>query len=97
MKPPHLNRRLVLEAPVRAADGSGGFSVGWVALGALWAEVSANGGVERQVAGVAVSRVGYRIVVRGAPATDEDRHEIISSRAHVSHGDRIGRGRAVAG
>ncbi len=67
MKTPRLNRKLVLEAPVRAADGSGGCTESWQALGTHWAEVTARSGAERQVAGVPVSRVSYRIVVRGAP------------------------------
>ncbi|NOD34216.1 MULTISPECIES: phage head closure protein [unclassified Ruegeria] len=67
MNLPHLNRRLMLEAPIRSADGSGGYIQTWAALGTLWAEVTARSGTERQIAGVSVSRVGYRIVVRGAP------------------------------
>ncbi|WP_170564559.1 head-tail adaptor protein [Ruegeria atlantica] len=67
MKSPRLNRKLVLEAPVRVADGSGGYNETWAILGAVWAEVTARSGSERKVAGVPVSRVGYRIVVRGAP------------------------------
>ncbi|CUJ89151.1 Bacteriophage head-tail adaptor [Ruegeria denitrificans] len=67
MKMPLLNRKLVLEAPVRTADGAGGFIETWQVLGTVWADVTARSGTERQVAGVPVSRVGYRIVVRGAP------------------------------
>ncbi|RBW60207.1 phage head closure protein [Ruegeria sp. A3M17] len=67
MKAPRLHRTLVLEAPVRVADGSGGYTETWVPLGTVWAEVTARSGSERQVAGVPISRVGYRIVVRGAP------------------------------
>ncbi|MEX0364628.1 MAG: phage head closure protein [Ruegeria sp.] len=67
MKAPRLNRRLVLEAPVRSADGAGGYTESWAVLGTLWAEVSARSGSERSIAGVPVSRVSYRIVVRGAP------------------------------
>ncbi|MFT7595414.1 MAG: head-tail adaptor [Paracoccaceae bacterium] len=67
MSAPHLNRRLALEAPVRAPDGAGGFSESWAVLGEVWAEVSARTGRERAVAGGPVSAVGYRIVVRSAP------------------------------
>lgn len=52
---------------MRSADGAGGYTEAWAALGTLWAEVTARSGAERQIAGVPVSRVGYRIVVRGAP------------------------------
>ena len=67
MKTPRLNRKLVLEAPVRSADGAGWYTETWAAVGTVWAEVTARSGSERSVAGVPVSRVGYRIVVRGAP------------------------------
>lgn len=67
MRAPHLNRRLVLEAPVRTPDDAGGFSESWVALGEVWAELSARTGRERAVAGGPVSAVSYRIVVRAAP------------------------------
>ncbi|NVO55622.1 phage head closure protein [Rhodobacteraceae bacterium B1Z28] len=66
MKAPRLNRKLVLEAPVRSADGAGGYTETWEALGTLWAEVTARSGSERAIAGIPVSRVSYRIVVRGA-------------------------------
>ena len=65
---PHLNRALVLEAPVEMPDGAGGFGSGWQILGTLWAEVSPGRG--RRAAGVevAVSKAPYRITVRGAPS-----------------------------
>ncbi|WP_170770518.1 head-tail adaptor protein [Ruegeria lacuscaerulensis] len=67
MKTPRLNRKLVLEAAVRSADGAGGYTESWAAVGTVWAEITARSGSERSVAGVPISRVGYRIVVRGAP------------------------------
>lgn len=67
MNAPRLDRKLVLEAPVRVADGSGGYAETWQALGTHWAEVTARSGAERAIAGVSISRVSYRIVVRGAP------------------------------
>ena len=33
MSAPRLNRKLVLEAPTRVADGAGGYTVTWAALG----------------------------------------------------------------
>lgn len=66
MNAPQLNRRLVLETPERVADGAGGFTENWAVLGTLWAEVSPRTGRERAEAGVLVSSVAYRIVVRGA-------------------------------
>ncbi len=63
----HLNRRLVLEEPVRVSDGAGGFTENWVAKGTLWASVKAGTGRERFGAAASLSSVPYRIVVRGAP------------------------------
>ena len=62
-----LNRQLTLEAPVRVADGAGGFSQSWTPLGTLWAEVTARSGREMAQGGQPASVVSYRIVVRGAP------------------------------
>ncbi|SLN46126.1 Phage head-tail joining protein [Roseovarius albus] len=67
MKRVHLNRKLVLEAPERVADGAGGYSESWAAVGTLWADVSARSG--REVGGTAtnLTQSGFRIVVRAAP------------------------------
>lgn len=66
-KPPRLARRMVLEGPVRVADGAGGFQVTWVERGVLWASVKP--GVGRDAAGVEVraAQVACRITVRAAP------------------------------
>lgn len=63
---PILSRKLVLEAPERVSDGAGGFNEGWVQIGILWAEVAARTGRETAQGGAPVSRVGYKITVRGA-------------------------------
>jgi head-tail adaptor len=57
----------MLEAPVRLADGAGGYAESWGVLGEVWAEVTARTGRERAEAGVPVSAVAWKIVVRGAP------------------------------
>jgi SPP1 family predicted phage head-tail adaptor len=62
-----LNRQLMLETPVRAPDGAGGFVESWTPLGTLWADISARTGRERAQAGAPVSTTGYRIVVRSQP------------------------------
>ncbi len=67
MKPPKLTRRLVLEAPLRTVDGAGGFAESWAAQGTVWAEVKAGTGRAADAAGLSVSRVPYRIVLRAAP------------------------------
>ncbi len=64
---PVLNRRLTLEEPQRTPDGAGGFVETWVALGTHWAELKPGSGREREGEFVTVSRVPYRITVRGAP------------------------------
>jgi head-tail adaptor len=65
--PPILNRRLLLEAPERVADGAGGFVESWVVKGALWAEISPRTGGERAGEELTLARVPYRIIVRAAP------------------------------
>lgn len=73
MKRPHLNRRLLLEAPVRVPDGAGGFSVTWHRLGVAWAEVTPRGGRETASGGVSVSRGSFAITLRGAAVGSPDR------------------------
>ena len=73
MKAVHLSRKLVLETPDRVPDGAGGFTQSWTELGALWAEVVARTGREKQGEAVPVSNVGYRITVRAAPVGAEGR------------------------
>jgi head-tail adaptor len=67
MKAPHLNRALVLEGVVRTADGAGGFTEAWAALGTLWAEVLPGSGSDVLGEERMLSAVPYRVTVRGAP------------------------------
>ncbi|WP_206076994.1 head-tail adaptor protein [Palleronia sediminis] len=62
-----LSRRLVLEMRVRVPDGAGGFAEDWAGLGILWAAM--RPGSARRVGAdeMSLSRVGWRITVRGAP------------------------------
>lgn len=62
----HLNRRLALETPTRVADGAGGFALTWVQEGILWAEVLPGAGSEAAGVEISLSKVPYRITVRGA-------------------------------
>lgn len=62
----HLNRRLVLETPAQVDDGAGGFALTWVQQGVLWGEVIAGAGSESAGVEVGLSKVAYRITVRGA-------------------------------
>ena len=73
MSLPCLNHALVLEAQERVSDGAGGFVDGWMALGTVWAEITARTGRETTHVGAPISRVGYRIVVRGAPFGSPER------------------------
>lgn len=62
-----LNRRLVLEAPVRTPDGAGGYDVTWQPLGSLWGALKPGTGREIAAVGATVSRVPCKIFVRAAP------------------------------
>ena len=66
-EPIKLNRKLVLEEAQLSADGAGGQIQTWVALGTLWASISAGTGREQGRQHLTVSTVPYRIVVRAAP------------------------------
>ncbi|PKP84354.1 MAG: phage tail protein [Alphaproteobacteria bacterium HGW-Alphaproteobacteria-2] len=67
MRPVHLNTPLVLEARAGVPDGAGGEGPpGWVVLGTLWAELRLRTGGERAEAGLALSRLAWRVVVRAA-------------------------------
>lgn len=62
-----LTQPLLLEGPVRAPDGAGGFSEQWQELGTLWADVAPRTGRERGGEAVSLSATGFRITVRAAP------------------------------
>lgn len=66
-------RALVLESPVQVADGAGGFAETWVALGTLWAEVTARTARETAGEGGALALAAYRILVQGAPVGASNR------------------------
>jgi len=67
MTAPQLNRSLVLEGPVKIADGAGGYTLEWEPLGVLWAELKAGSGREKAETAATLSHVPYRITVRAAP------------------------------
>lgn len=73
MSLPCLDHALVLEAPERVSDGSGGYVEGWIVLGTLFGQITARTGRETAHGGAPVSRVGYIIVVRGAPFGSPER------------------------
>lgn len=73
MSAPRLTVPLVLESPVRAPDGMGGFQLSWQPAGQLWAEMRSGAGAERFAEVGAQSVVNWRITVRAAPAGDARR------------------------
>ena len=87
-----LTRPLVLEAPERVPDGSGGFTESWIALGTLWAEVVPGSGRENAGAAGPVSRQSLRISVRAAPQGAPDRPQVDQ---RFRDGDRLFRILAV--
>ena len=69
----HLNRKLTLEAEVKSSDGAGGFSVDWVALGQIWADVRLRSGRDRRNRIGRVSEADYRIIIRATPSGSPSR------------------------
>lgn len=89
---PILNRRLVLEEPQRSPDGAGGYTETWIAVGTLWAAITPGSGRERDGDQLTLSRVPYRIVVRGAAAGAASRPR---AEQRFREGDRLFRILAV--
>ncbi|RME13816.1 MAG: head-tail adaptor protein [Alphaproteobacteria bacterium] len=75
MMRPVLNRKMLLEAPVRVADGAGGFVTTWQVRGELWAELRPGTGREKAAELMTVATVPYRIIVRAAPPGAPSRPE----------------------
>ncbi|MBW6505578.1 MAG: head-tail adaptor protein [Rhodobacteraceae bacterium] len=93
MRAPRLNRALVLEEAVRLADGAGGHTLDWVALGTLWAEVKPGAGRERAGEFVTLATVPYRITVRAAAQGSPRRPR---PEQRLRDGDRVFRIAAVS-
>lgn len=93
MSTPRLNRRLLLETPIRQSDNAGGFTTIWQPLGSLWAQVTARTGREAAQMGAPISAVSYRIIVRGAPSSTPQRPK---PEQRFRDGDRIFLIQAVA-
>lgn len=72
-KTPLLTRALMLETPVRTADGAGGFSVEWTLLGHLWCDLRPRAGRVAKSEGTPVARVPVTIITRAAPQGDPRR------------------------
>ncbi|MEP2530663.1 phage head closure protein [Shimia sp.] len=63
----HLSRKLTLEQSDTLPDGAGGFVESWITLGSMWADIQMRTGRERHAGEAALSLVGFKITVRGAP------------------------------
>lgn len=65
-----LNKRITIQAPTRAADGMGGFTVTWSTISTAWAgiwPVSANERIQNQAVAMTIThriRIRYRRVFR---------------------------------
>ena len=73
MNAPRLTVPLVIESPVREADGMGGYRLVWQDTGRIWAEMRSGAGGERFAEVGARSVVTWRITVRAALAGDPRR------------------------
>ena len=93
MSPPVLDRRLTLEEAQTVADGAGGFTRSWVALGTLWARIRPGSGGERGGDAATLSRAPYRIIVRAAPVGAPSRPR---PEQRLREGDRVFRILAVS-
>jgi SPP1 family predicted phage head-tail adaptor len=62
-----LNRRLVLEAAVESADGSGGVTRGYSAVATLWASLTPVADRADEAAAALGAIVTHRIVIRTGP------------------------------
>ncbi|WP_380052828.1 phage head closure protein [Falsihalocynthiibacter sp. SS001] len=67
MSVPNLNKRLILEAPKRVADGAGGYVETWEPQGTLWAAIKAGSSREKAGNFLTVSATTLKITVRAAP------------------------------
>jgi SPP1 family predicted phage head-tail adaptor len=64
MRIAELRERLVLQEPVRTADGGGGTVVTWADVVEVWAEVKPRTGGETFAADRVSGRVSHEIVIR---------------------------------
>lgn len=62
--PGQLASRIVLEKPVRTADGAGGATVDWDEVATLWARIEPVSAAERFAADRLATRVTHRITLR---------------------------------
>lgn len=61
------NRPMLLEDPVTAPDGAGGYALSWQALGTIWAELRPGSASEGASAFGPEGRMRLRLYTRAAP------------------------------
>lgn len=66
-----LNRRVVIEKPVRVANGAGGFAKGWAPAGKAWAEMIPLRGDEALEHSVQRSTQIWKVTMRWRAGVDE--------------------------
>jgi len=71
-----LDLPFVLEAPVESADGAGGVTRDWAALGTLWGGLRAGAGRERLEGGTGLATATHTITVRAAPPGAPSRPDV---------------------
>ncbi|MBO9472020.1 head-tail adaptor protein [Shimia sp. R10_1] len=81
-----LSRKLVLERPLAAPDGAGGFARSWETLGTVWAEVQPRSGRSRDGGEMSLSSARYKITLRATPVGSEQRP---TPACRFRDGDRI--------
>lgn len=71
-----LNWPLTLEERQRVPNSSGGYTETWTLVGEMWGDVQTRGVSAGDVAAGELSRVRYRIIVRGAAMGDPARPKV---------------------
>ena len=77
----NLDQRLMLQTPVRTADGAGGASVSWSLIAEVWGWVRAAGGTERLDADGLKGRVTHEVWLRHREGVKPDMRFLLGTRA----------------
>ena len=78
-----LARRLVLEAPVDAADDIGGASRSWVVVATLWGEIESLRGETRLAADRLEQAITHRVTLRWRPGVTAQMRLRLGARVFV--------------
>lgn len=80
--PGWLRHRVVIEAPVAAADGAGGGTLSWAAVATVWALIEPVAGTERIVAGSHAGVVTHVVTIRHRSDIAGGMRVLFRGRAH---------------